>query len=139
MKNPLHTLPWLALATALSLPWLASDSQAQQLPNPRSAKQQVQLPPCNTSTCPDGCTTAVAVIGPFTPPTQRTGFGQNVTIPKFNLAAGVLQRVEVTMSANTVNRRYQFVNLAPLGTECTPGVPAGFPPYLLSIGGLVPP
>ncbi|MEY2784073.1 MAG: hypothetical protein RL277_277, partial [Planctomycetota bacterium] len=123
MKNPLNTLPWLALATALSLPWLASDSQAQQLPNLRSTKSQL-IAPCTTSTCPDGCTTQIAVVGPITA-TGRAGTLSSLAVPQFNPGIGTLQRVEVQFSANTINRRYQFVNLAPIGSACTPGVPNG--------------
>lgn len=127
MKNPLHTLPWLALATALSLPWLASDSQAQQLPNLRSAKQQVQLPPCNTSTCPDGCTTVVYPVPPVTITARAGNLPDSIPIPQFNPAVGTLQRVEVGFSANTINRRYQFVNLAPVAAGCNPGAPVATP------------
>jgi hypothetical protein len=128
MKTPLHTLPWLALATALSLPWLASDSQAQQLPSPRSTKQQVQLPPCSPTqfTCPDNCSTVSYEVRspstltvPFYNPTpQRVGSLPAIPgIPKFNPAFGTLKGVEISFSANTVDRRYQFTNN---GGTCAP-------------------
>jgi|GEM_PF-1378999 len=126
MKKPLNTLPWLALATALSLPWLASDSQAQQLPNLRSTKSQL-IAPCAPSTCPDGCNTVVYAVPPVTITGRAGNLPGSIAIPQFNPAVGTLQRVEVGFSANTINRRYQFVNLAPVAAGCNPGAPVANP------------
>ncbi len=129
MKKPLNTLLWLALATALSLPWLASDSQAQQLPGLRTTKQQIQ-PPCSSTafSCPDSCTVLTHTVTGFigdsaaNPLTGRAGnLPPTISVPKFSPSFGTLKAVEVTFNANVTDRRYQFTNLAPAGATCVPG------------------